>query len=207
MKSIIQYLRQYVTEHFNVKLYLSIAIFLTICIAFNYHYDFEDGVIDSYFGKPIQLLYFFLFQATPYYAVCLLIYCFTPKKEFVSQRGFWLYSLTGLFVLAVDRSFSFHHSLIPILPRQLTVFVLRCMSNLSTFLVVVMPLYLFHRFMDREGESLYGITKKNVNLKSYFILLLLVLLSLLTFRDNTRCTNVPMEWSLPIIYSCQNGYS
>lgn len=175
MKSIIKYLRQYVTEHFNVKLYLSIAIFLSICIAFNYHYDFEDSVIDSYFGKPIQLLYFFLFQTTPYYAVCLLIYYFTPKKEFVFQRGFWIYSLIGLFVLAADRSFSFHHSLIPILPHQLIFFVLRCASSLSTFLVVAMPLYLFYRIMDREAESFYGITKKNVNLKPYFILLLLVL--------------------------------
>jgi hypothetical protein len=175
MKSIIEYLRQYINTYFNVKLYASIGIFLAICIAFNYHLDFEDGVIDSFFGQPIQVLYFFLFQAIPYYVVCLLIYYFTPNKGFIAQRGFWIYSAIGLFLLALDRSFSYHHSVIPVLPHQLINFVLRCISNLSNLLVVVIPLYLFYRFIDRGAESFYGITRKNVNLKPYFILLMLML--------------------------------
>lgn len=175
MKSIINYLKQYVREHFNVKLYISIAAFLAVCIAFNYHYDFEDGVIDSYYGKPIQVLYFFLFQAVPYYTVCFLVYYFTSMKSFIKERGFWITSLIGLLVLAIDRSFHFHQILMPHLPYALTTFVYRSIGNLNTFLVVVLPLYLFYHFFDRQSTSFYGITRKGVNLKPYFILLLLML--------------------------------
>ena len=175
MKSIIKYLRQYVREYFNAKLYFSIAAFLTICIAFNYYYDFEDGVIDHYYGRPIQLLYFFILQAMPYYVVCLLIYYFTSMKGFITQRRFWVTSLMGLFMLAVDRSFYFHQLLITNLPNALTMFAYRSMGNLSTFLVVVMPLYLFYRFADHQSTTFYGITRKGVNLRPYFILLLLML--------------------------------
>jgi len=175
MRVIINYLKQYVRDHFNAKLYIAITIFLTTCIAFNYHYDFEDSVIDSFHGRPIQLVYFFLFQAIPYYIICVLINLFTPMKEFLVNKGFWFTSLVGLFVLAVDRSFYFHQLLMPLLPNDLTTFVYRCLSNLSTFLVVVMPLYLFYRFYDRQSPTFYGITKKGVKLRPYFILLLLVM--------------------------------
>jgi hypothetical protein len=175
MKSLASYIKEYVSAYFNWKLYVSIAVLLTISIAFNYHYDFEDSVIDSYFGQNIQILYFFLFEALPYYSVCLFIYIFTSYKIFLTQKGFWITSLVGLFVLAIDRSFSLHRSLLPLLPYQLDTFVFRCVSNLSTVLVVVMPLYLFYRFIDEKSPSFYGVTRKGVNLKPYFLLLLLVL--------------------------------
>lgn len=175
MKPIFNYLKQYVNEYFNAKLYISIGIFLVICITYNYHLDFEDSVIDSFHGRPIQLIYFFLFQATPYYIVCVLIYLFTPMKEFMAKKGFWFTSLIGLFVLAADRSFYFHKLLLPYLPNELDTFVYRSISNLSTFLIVVMPLYLFYRILDKHSSSFYGITRKGVNLRPYFILLLLVL--------------------------------
>ncbi len=175
MKSIITYLREYVSQYLNVKLYVSIAVFLAICIAVNYHYDFEDSVVDSYHGRPVQLLYFFLFEAFPYYVVCLLVYLFTSTKSFITRRGFWVASLIGLFVLAVDRSLYHHQLLLAYLPSQLDTFIYRCMSNLSAFLVVVIPLYIYYRLCDKESPSFYGITSKGVNLKPYFILLLFVL--------------------------------
>jgi len=175
MKLFFKYLRQYVQEHFNLKLYLSIAGFLIVCIMFNYYFDFEDSVIDSYFGQPIQLLYFFLFQSIPFYTVCFLIYHFTSVKEFVYQRGFWVTSLVGFIVLALDRSFHLHQFLLPLLPYQLDTYVYRCISNLSTFLVVVTPLYLFYKLIDKRQSSFYGVTSKGVTIKPYLILLLLVL--------------------------------
>jgi hypothetical protein len=175
MKTIIDYLKQYVKNYFNLRLYISVAMFLIVMIILNYHYDFEDSVIDSYYGKPVQLIYFFLFQATPYYVVCLLIYQFTPNKSFAFQRGFWISSFTGLLLLAIDRWFYFHKILLSFSPSQLDTIISKCTSNLNSFLIVVLPLYVFYKMVDDKAPSFYGITKKGVNLKPYFVLLLLVL--------------------------------
>lgn len=175
MKQIFRYLRQYVSEYFNLRLYITMAIFITVMIAINYYYNFEDSVVDSYSGEPIQLLYFFLFQATPYYAVCILIHQFTPTKDFVFQRGFWVSSFTGLLILATDRWFYFHRELLSFSPNQLDTIIYKCTSNLNSFLIIVLPLYIFYRLVDDRALSFYGITKKGVNIKPYFVLLLLVL--------------------------------
>ena len=56
MNSILGYLKKYLKEHFHFKLYVSIAIFLTLCIFFNYKYNFEDSILDSYTGSELKWL-------------------------------------------------------------------------------------------------------------------------------------------------------
>ena len=173
MKLILKYLRQYTSEYVHGKLYISTAIFLTICIALNYHYDFRNRVIYSY-DQPIKLLYFLMFQAIPHYVTCLLVYCFTPVKKFVTQRGFWFTSIVGFTFLAVHRASYFPELALPFLPNELYTFAYKCIRNFGTFLWMVAPLYLYYRVIDKQLGSFYGITRKGVNLKPYFILLLLV---------------------------------
>ena len=76
MRKVIGYLLEYQRKQFDWKVYLSLAVFLIVCIAINYHLDFEDGYIDPYHGKPIKWLWMFLFHALPYLAVCLILWAF-----------------------------------------------------------------------------------------------------------------------------------
>jgi hypothetical protein len=65
MKKIISYLREHIQKDFHLATYLLVAIFLSLLIAFNYWLDFEDSIIDAYYGQPIYFLWYFLFMALP----------------------------------------------------------------------------------------------------------------------------------------------
>ena len=164
---------EYQRKHFDWKVYTSILIFLAICIALNYRYDFEDSVIDSYNGQPIKWLWMFLFQAVPFLAVCFILYAFNKSREWLASSNFWLKFLVGFALLALDRSFWGFQFLTTSFTRSEAIFVLRCINWSSSLILAVVPFMLLYPILERKDNPKiwYGLNWQRFDPKPYLFLL------------------------------------
>jgi len=174
MKIVFKYLSAYLKAHFNLKLYAATILFAAALLIFNFKFDFEDSVIDAYYGSHLRILWFFLYQGLPYYIVCLFVYFFTPHKDFLKQKGFWLVSGFGFLLLGFDRGGFYSLILAQKLAGNSPTywFILKVLNKWGSFFTIVLPLLLFWLvFQRRYIPHFYGIQTHNVNLKPYFVLL------------------------------------
>lgn len=186
MKKIIYYLRQHWAADYHRGYYAAVAGFLAITISLNYYFDFEDGVIDAYYGQSIRIFYYFLLYAFAYYATTLLYTSFRHEGQLWSSAGFWVRSLFCLTVLAVDKSFHYHNYPIQTyLPPETWTYAIRLTKQLMGILTTLLPLYLFYRWADQRTNSFYGLTVRNFDAKPYLIMLLFMvpLIVLASFNE------------------------
>jgi len=170
MRQIFEYLKEYQRKHFDLKLYLLISLFLTICFVFNYTYDFEDSVIDSYRGTFLHWLYMFLWMMFPFLGVSLLIA--RVKQIPVFTGSFWLMLVIGFAILALDRSFIGHLQIIKGLRPIDYRFAARCLNWSSSIFLNVLPLMLVYAIFESERpRNYYGLALKRFDPKPYFLLL------------------------------------
>jgi len=116
MKYVYNIVKEYLQAHFNFKLYAATIIFTAVLLYFNFKYDIEDGHIDKFYKTPWHTILFFLYHGIPYYITLVFVYLFTDNKKFFSNKRFWLLSLLGLFILALDRGF--YHQLPALVDRR-----------------------------------------------------------------------------------------
>src|SRR5688572_24779444 len=174
MKFVFKYLSAYMKAHFNLKLYLATILFTALLVGFNFKYDFEDSVIDSYYGSNLRILWFFLFQSLPYYIVCLFVYFFTDVKAFACKKEFWLVSAFGFLLLAIDRGGYYNLVLAEKISGspQTFSFIFKVLDKWLSLFSIVLPLLVFWLVFQRKQFShFYGIQTHNVNLKPYLVLL------------------------------------
>src|SRR5688572_17716041 len=106
MKKIWKYLKHHLQEDFNIKEYFSIAVLLTVLIALNYTFDFEDSYLDSLSGFT-KFFNYFLMYAFAFYASTALYAHYQNRIDLFSKKEFWLKSLLGLLLLSLDSSVPF----------------------------------------------------------------------------------------------------
>ena len=177
MKKIIGYLKTHIKTDFYWPLYAAVSIFLIITITFNYIYDFEDSIIDSYYGEEIRFVWYFLFYAFAYYVTVFILVLFKRSTAIVKNRSFWLYSLFALGVMAFDGGFHYHyyytHS--STFPVQLSDYVFKCFSNLNSLLTIFLPLWLFYIWKEKQSNGYYGLIAKASDISPYAWMLLIML--------------------------------
>ncbi len=175
MRKIFKYLLDYQRKQFDWKVYLSIAVFLAICIAINYYLDFEDSVIDQDQGKPIKWVWMFLFHVFPYLGVCFILLGFKKIDNWITNKQFWLRLVIGFSILALDRSFYGYTYLADYFSRQEFYFVARCVNWSSSLFVSVIPLLIFYRFLEKDDHPkiYYGLSLVRFDARPYAILLLI----------------------------------
>lgn len=189
MKKIIAYFKDYLKTEFHLGLYLSIALFLAVSIYLNYLVDFEDNVIDSFYGRPIRILWYFLLYAFAYYSTCLLVAIFKKDWSFFKSPTFWIVSILGLGLGALDAGSHYHRLITSEFPVETRYFMNKVLSNMASVITVLLPLYLFYKFKDKKQESFYGLTTKNFDWKPYGILLLLMVPLIVTASFNKGFIN------------------
>ncbi|MEQ9216961.1 MAG: CPBP family intramembrane glutamic endopeptidase [Cyclobacteriaceae bacterium] len=174
MKKILAYILDYQRKHFDIKLYLSIALFLVLIFFFNYYYDFENSVLDRYNGQFRDGVHMFLFHGIPYLIVCLLLYFFNKQRDWLSSGRFWLMFFIGFTILALDRSFYGYVIFKEHFDVRDYVFVSKTVRWLSSTFVVVIPLLIIYMIVERDDPKIYyGLSPKRFDFKPYLILLLL----------------------------------
>ncbi len=177
MKKLIQHLKDYWKEHYSFPLYSFTIIFTALLVWFNYRYDFEDSVIDSYRKSNIRVLWYFLYHAIPYYLVVFFAAFIGKKSRMLRSRQFWIISLLGFGILALDRGNNF---ILPIAKsistdRLVFPFAFKMVNRWLQVFTVFIPLILFYFiYLKMEMGHFYGIRTKNLHLRAYFWMLLMM---------------------------------
>ncbi|MEM6805129.1 MAG: hypothetical protein AAF696_27280, partial [Bacteroidota bacterium] len=106
MKPLLQHVYKYSREQFEWRLYLSLAVFLSILFIFNYSLDFEDQYIDRISTYPLRALAFMAFLFFPFWMAAYLIARFR-KKDFLSKREFWIKAVIAFACVGLYRGIMF----------------------------------------------------------------------------------------------------
>lgn len=171
MKKIWKFLVHHLKEDFNTPLYVTVALFLTACMAFNYSVDFEDSFLDGQTGFR-KFLYFFLFFSTAYFFVLLACSFFGKEKKFWTRKEFWIKSMLGLGAIGLDSSAPFIHSLIRrSFAPELYLWIYKLSVNILSIFLILLPLLIYYFLCDRKQKHVYGLSARQFDTRPYFIML------------------------------------
>lgn len=177
IKKITGYFKDFHTGYFNTRMYLTIAIFITILTSFNYILNFEDAYIDLFNGTFRHFLFLFLYHAFAYYGVLFIIKRFQKEKLNLSKR-FFLLSGLGFVILALDRSFLPYINKTFLNPLEMGVYYRFCTKIVifyGSMFTILLPLTLLKFIFDKEEHyGIYGLRLKEVNFKAYVWMLLVM---------------------------------
>lgn len=177
MKEILDYLKKYIKEHFHLGLYTSVILFLTTTTYFNYIFDFEDSIIDSFRGTLWHWLYMSLFMGFPFLTICLLTHWWGQEKTWIKSKEFWLLFVLGFVLLGFNRTFYFHDEWMKELDFADLKFVRSIIWRGKSFLIIFGPIMLFYYWYEKNKDTSkdwYGLTLQNTDFKPYVILLIFV---------------------------------
>ncbi len=177
MRYLFTHLKAYVKAYFSLKLYGATLLWVAFLLVVNFTFNIEDGFIDSFYGSWWRIFYMFLLQAVSFYGACWLIYQFTTYKAFFSDRRFWIISLSGFIILGFSRGNYYALSLVQYfqIDIQAYQYAFKTLMRWVRFISIMVPLLLMYLiFLKQELNHFYGLRIKQVNLKPYFVLLLLM---------------------------------
>lgn len=178
MKYIYQLLKDYLIEHFNWKLYISTVVLVIFLLYFNYKYDIEDSHIDKFYKTPWHSILFFFYQAIPYYLALLFVHIFTKNNCFFSNKRFWLLSVLGFVVLALDRGF-YHQIYIAkwLSDKHSYIYIKKLSNSFISLFVTVLPFYIIYKtLLKKDLSHFYGLQNiRKINLKPYWVMILLMI--------------------------------
>lgn len=171
MKQLLTYLKEYLSDHYHPKLFVSLGLFLLLAISFNYWLDFEDQYVDSFRREWLHVPAMALFQGFPFLVICGIIHYLDGSPGWFREREFWLKALFGFLVLGWDRSYFTPTEWLSELSFYERHFTSKVLYWGSTLVTTVIPLLLFHRYFEKGNAFIYGLNTKKNDLKPYLILL------------------------------------
>ena len=109
------------------------------------------------------------------YGIIFIIF-FYRKKDLKLSRGFWIKSALGFIILGFDRSFDFYYQYLrDLVPPETAWFYYKLLYNSMSFFSILIPLIILKLIFDRRtGEGLYGLRVRKVDLRPYWIMLLIM---------------------------------
>ena len=216
-----QDLRNHIRADFRPGLYGATALWLSLLLSINYLLDLEDSYIDSFQNDPRWPVLYFLLYATAYYGSIWLWTYVHNRLDVWRNRDFWLRSGTALVCYSIYAGFYAHVAWSEqLFGGQVFVFLYYCFRNLQSVLTIVLPLYLFYKFVDRHESNFYGTAPKRKGLVVYGLMLgvMVPLITLASFQPDFlaaypayKDTNaneffaVP-EWVTALIYELCYGW-
>jgi hypothetical protein len=175
MKKIWKFLKHHVQEDFHLGHYLSVATFLPVILLLNYWFDFEDTYLENMDGWG-KFFAYVLFYSFPYLFAVWLWAIFRQRTDIFTDRSFWIKSSAGLLILSLDSSVPFLSPFIDhYLPYPIQFWAYKVMVNGISFLTVMLPLFLFYLYYDRQLGTFYGLNQKRFDARPYFIMLAIML--------------------------------
>lgn len=212
MKEIYLLLKVHLKEDYNPRLYLYFLSFLTVTISLNYYFDFEDGILDSYYTQPISFITYTLFYMFAYYGIAIPQLFLNNKSSVLKSWRYWARSSFFISIVGFAAYFYFHRKMVfESLTAYENNFVLDIVRQLNCWVTIIFPLLIFWLVFDKNKRHFYGFNLKNANLKAYFQMLLIMFplvfaASFLSdFQDNYPIMkawdlNSPFGWNNSIYY-------
>jgi len=175
MKKIWKYLVEHASRDFNAGHYSAVAIFLGVCLYYNYRFDFENSILDNLTGVSRISAYFATYTVA-YFVVLLSVSIFKKERSFWRMRSFWVKSILMLTVLAIDSSIPFLRPLVNKLTNsQLELWIFKLTVNLIGGVIILLPLLVYYYRAEREQRHFYGLGVRPADLQPYFAMLAIML--------------------------------
>jgi hypothetical protein len=176
LKKILALITTHVRQDFQYPYYITLVVLLAALLTINYSLDLENTWIDQYPEKIFRVFLYFLLYGFGYYAACLIVSHFKKVTDFWRSKKFWLFSLFGLSVLAIAKGFPYLPDIMNSLqqPYEVYAWLYRVAGNVTSFVIMFLPLSLFYIAIDHEKSGVYGLTTKS-NIKPYLYLLLMLI--------------------------------
>lgn len=174
MKTFVQYIKNYFKEGFDWRPHVLIGLLLSICIYFNYRYDLFHVILLAKYKSWPSVIYLWMFFGFAFLSSSLIISAFQKEKKLITNRFFLFYGLTGLFFVAIDNSYYIMTWVDALMPRDPFIrrWVNACVSNLSSFTTVIIPLYIIYFSIPYFKSELYGLKLNGARILPYFWLIL-----------------------------------
>jgi hypothetical protein len=186
MKKIWNYLKHHLREDFNAGQYLTIGIFLIICLTLNYTFDFEDNYLELMSGYPKFFAYFF-FYGIPYFFTTYVYALFKKRKNIFLQSAFWIKSVFGITILTLDSSMPYLEELVhTMFDIRLQFWAYKVAVNSVSFFTVFIPIVIFYTVFDKHEKHIYGLSAHKFDTKPYFTMLLIMLPLIISASFNER---------------------
>lgn len=177
LRKLLHSFRDFHKGYFSLKMYLSVAVFISVYIGFNYWFDFEDSFIDSFRGSIWRTPLFFLYHGFAWYGVVMILK-FCGVENLRLNASFWIKSMLGIFILSIDRSVLpfISQPLLSDVPVQTHLFYHKLLNNSYGWLTIVLTLFFVKIIFDRkDGTGLYGLRFRGADIRLYIILLVLMI--------------------------------
>ena len=179
MKQLIGYIKTYYKEEFKWQYGLFILLLAIALLYLNFFFPETKRIHRTERWKDTAILYHLLLYGLSLGISLLGLKLFYPKNElkFLKNPKFWLTLLFGIMIWAFRGSWAyfFNHYLLSGAQRDTVELesYYRIIYALVKTAIALIPLLIFWWFVDRQNQPLYGMSKGQLNLKPYLIILAL----------------------------------
>ncbi|MDA7802982.1 CPBP family intramembrane metalloprotease [Crocinitomix sp.] len=189
MKIFIDYITDYFKTEFELKSHIALAVFLSISLYFNYKYDIYSFLASTYQDDLILVFYLFILFLIPFLFSGIAISLFSKSSStIILNKKFILFGAIGLLFLSLDCSYYLLHHLEDLYHYNSFVdrWIRACISNLSSLITVIIPLYLIYASVRYFKPEFYGLKLNGAKILPYFwlILFMLPLIYLASFQPD-----------------------
>lgn len=193
VRTFVQDIKNYFKQDFSWAAHISIFLFLTVCVLLNYTIKlgeedyFYDEMLNVNYRSLESILYLFLFYSFAFIgSICVL--SLSTKNSKLWNKKYIFFGLLGLAFLSLDSSYYLMKFVKHYLPTDWFVhqWAHHCVSNLSSFVTVIIPLYIAYFLTKTFKPELFGFTLNGAKIKPYFwlILCMIPLIYLASFRPD-----------------------
>jgi hypothetical protein len=193
VRTFFEYIKNYFKEEFNWKTHLGIGVFLAILLSINY--GLNPGKYDSLYDEMVHInykgidsvIYLFLLNGSVFILSIWIISAIAKKKNLWKQK-YLIYGLIGLFFLSLDCSYYIMPYLNSFLLEDPAIYgwAHMCISNLTSTITVIIPLYVIYAFTKDFKPELYGLKLNGAKIGPYvwLIIFMIPLIYLASFQPD-----------------------
>lgn len=187
MKKVWNWLKAHIKEDFHPLSYGLMAIYLAAWILLNYTVNLENGVIDSHFGTWICFWLYLLMNCTVYLGACAILSLSNKKYKDIWSLNMLMRAFLGCLLISADRSFYLYDIVQQwVTDYDVMVFVTKVANQYVSVLGTLLLLFIFYKASsDSKRINYYGLAGKNLDVRPYWqlFLLMLPLIYLATFNS------------------------
>jgi len=183
-----RYIKDYFREDFKLVPHIIVGLFLVVTITLNYYFRIYENLSAAYYKTPFSVLILVCFYAFAFFSAILIISYFKKDDKPIFNRNFLLFGMIGIFFLSLDSSYYILEFTNSFMPRDpfISKWVKACVSNLSSLVTIIVPLYIIYYSVTHFKSELYGFKLNGARISSYFwlILCMIPLILLASFRPD-----------------------
>jgi len=209
MKTIIDYLKQFIKEDFNPFVYGYVLLLISSMIFLNYNFQIQHYFFITFQGNINHVIFFIFLNIIAYYGV-LIPQTFIKKETYLfKNKRIWIKSFIIIIIISFASGISVNSigtALFDNIPER--IFFNKSLSQFRWFVIYFISLIILKLIYDRQSKGLYGMVMKTGKLQPYFIMLLIVfplIVAASFFPDFQQAYPRFKPWKIVEVFSMSKG--